>query len=46
VCGGLGQYFNVNPMFMRLAFLLASGGSGALLYLFLWMVMPDEQKAR
>jgi phage shock protein PspC (stress-responsive transcriptional regulator) len=44
VCGGLGAYFNVDPSLVRLAFvlLLVFGGSGFLLYLILWIVLPEE----
>jgi phage shock protein C len=45
VCGGLGKYFSVDPTMVRLVFLLLLilGGSGALLYIVLWIVVPDEQ---
>lgn len=44
VCGGLGNYFSVDPTLIRLAFVLlfVFGGSGFLLYLILWIVLPDE----
>lgn len=44
VCGGLGHYFNVDPSLVRLAFvvLLVFGGSGFLLYLILWVILPEE----
>jgi len=44
VCGGLGDYFNVDPLVFRIIFLvlLFGGGSGLLLYLILWIVMPEE----
>ena len=46
VCGGLGKYFSVDPTLVRLVFLLLLilGGSGFLLYLILWIVVPDEQR--
>ena len=46
VCGGLGKYFNVDPVIVRLVFLLLLflGGSGFLLYFILWIVVPDEQR--
>ena len=46
VCGGLGKYFGVDPTIVRLVFLLLLivGGSGFLLYLILWIVVPDEQQ--
>jgi len=44
VCGGLGKYFNVDVMLVRLVFLLLLilGGSGFLLYLVLAVIMPEE----
>jgi phage shock protein PspC (stress-responsive transcriptional regulator) len=42
VCGGLGNYFNVDPIFIRGAFLVAMlvFGTGFLLYFILWAIMP------
>ncbi len=44
VCGGLGNYFGIDPSLVRLVFvlLLVFGGSGFLLYLILWIVLPEE----
>ncbi|HLF28051.1 MAG TPA: PspC domain-containing protein [Anaerolineae bacterium] len=44
VCGGLGRYFGVDPSLIRLVFVLlfVFGGSGFLLYLILWIVLPEE----
>ena len=44
ICGGLGEYFNVDPLIFRIIFLvlLCGGGTGLLLYLILWIVMPEE----
>jgi phage shock protein C len=43
VCGGLGEYFNVDPVLIRLAFLiLAFGGAGIFAYLVLWIVVPNR----
>lgn len=46
VCGGLARYFGVDPSLIRLAFALAFvfGGSGLLLYLILWIVLPAEAR--
>ncbi len=46
VCGGLGHYFNVDPTIVRLVLLLLLifGGVGFLLYLIMWIVVPDEQR--
>jgi len=44
VCVGLGRYFDVNPLVYRIAFaaLSLAGGTGLLLYLAAWLVMPSE----
>jgi phage shock protein PspC (stress-responsive transcriptional regulator) len=45
VCSGLGAYFNVDPVWFRLAFVLAVifAGTGILLYLILWIVLPPAR---
>lgn len=47
VCGGLGQYFKVDPILFRLLFvlLLFVEGSGILLYLIMVIVTPEEPGA-
>jgi phage shock protein C len=47
VCGGLGTFLNIDPIFIRLLFVLLLFGSdfGFLLYLVLWIVIPEEGKA-
>lgn len=42
VCGGLAEYFDVDSTIIRLLFILivAIGGSGLLVYLALWLIMP------
>ena len=43
VAGGLGDYLSVDPVFVRIAFVLLtilSGGIGILFYIVGWMVMP------
>ena len=44
VCGGLAQYLGVDSTVVRLVFavLLIFGGGGGVLYLILWLVMPEE----
>jgi phage shock protein C len=44
VCAGLGHYFSIDATIVRLIFVLlaVSGGSGVLLYMVLWIVMPRE----
>lgn len=44
VCGGLARYFNIDPAIVRLLFVLAValGGASPLIYVVLWIVMPEE----
>ncbi len=44
VCGGLGEYFDIDPTIIRAAFLIAAlgFGVGVLPYLILWLVMPSR----
>lgn len=44
VCGGLGVYLNLDPTIIRLLFILLLFGSefGFLLYLLLWILIPEE----
>ena len=45
VAGGLGEYFNIDPTIIRIIFILLTvfGGSGVLIYLILWLIMPSDQ---
>jgi phage shock protein PspC (stress-responsive transcriptional regulator) len=44
VCGGLGNYLNIDPVIVRILFVLLAifGGSGILVYIILWIVIPEE----
>lgn len=45
VCGGLGEFFGINPFWFRLAFLIAlipGGVPGILAYVIVWLVVPGE----
>ncbi len=43
VAGGLAQYFGIDPVLLRIAFvLLAFAGPGVILYIIAWIVMPLE----
>ncbi|MDK2853729.1 MAG: phage shock protein [Thermococcaceae archaeon] len=49
VCGGLAEYFNVDPTIVRILFIilfLVSIGTAVLLYLLLALVMPEEPEER
>ena len=45
VAGGIARYFNIDPVIVRLVMVLSvfAGGVTPLIYLVLWMVMPEEQ---
>jgi len=45
VCGGLGRYLGIDPVVVRLGALLlvVAAGSGVLLYLIAWLVIPEER---
>ena len=42
VCGGLAAYFKIDPVIVRLAFVLfaLAGGASVLLYIVLWVMVP------
>jgi phage shock protein PspC (stress-responsive transcriptional regulator) len=42
VCGGLAEYFNVDPTLVRVIWIALTllVGVGILLYIILWLVMP------
>ena len=44
VCGGLGDYFNMDPVIWRVIFvvLALAGASGILIYIILWIALPEE----
>jgi len=43
VCGGLAHYFGIDATLVRVVFVLLTlaGGPGLLLYLVLWLVLPQ-----
>ncbi len=45
VCGGLGEYLNIDPTVVRILFAIMSffGGSGFLVYIVLWLLLPSDQ---
>jgi phage shock protein C len=48
VCGGLGVYVGVNPWWVRGTFIilgLFTAGTGVLIYLALWYILPPETLA-
>jgi phage shock protein PspC (stress-responsive transcriptional regulator) len=46
VSGGLGAYLNIDPIFIRLLFVLIFFGTdfGFILYVILWILIPEEGK--
>jgi phage shock protein C len=47
VCGGLAQYFNLDATLIRVLFVVLAvlGGSGLVLYLAMWIIVPNEPQA-
>lgn len=43
VCGGLAEYFDIDATLVRALFVIVTllGGSGLLIYIILWLVMPE-----
>ena len=49
VCGGIGEYFNIDPTIIRLIFVLfvlISFGVALLAYLIAWIVIPRNPRHR
>lgn len=47
VCGGLAEYFNIDPVIVRLIFfllLLPGGLPGFIPYIALWVIVPTKSK--
>lgn len=44
ICGGLAEYFNIDPIIVRLItlILVLSFGSGLVAYIIAWIVVPEE----
>lgn len=47
VCAGVANYFDIDPTVVRIAwaFLVVLFGSGLLLYLICWLLMPSDYGA-
>ncbi len=45
VCAGLGEYFDIDPSLIRLLWvvIVLMGGSGILIYIILWIILPEEE---
>lgn len=48
VCGGLADYLNVDPVLVRLAFvvLVLASGIGLAIYALLWIILPTPSRAQ
>jgi len=46
VCGGLAEYFETDPVLVRIIFLFLSliGAGGIFLYLILWVMIPEKNE--
>lgn len=44
VCGGLGGYFGLDPVWFRIGFVVLAigGGSGVLIYLLMWLIVQPR----
>ena len=46
VCGGLGEYFNIDPTLVRIVYILVTIATGVLLgiglYIVLWLIVPSQ----
>jgi len=44
VCGGIAAYFNIDPVFVRIIWvvLILGAGVGLLAYLICWVIIPSE----
>lgn len=44
VCGGLGEYFQIDPFWIRILFVLffLAGGAAFVIYIVIWLLVPLE----
>jgi phage shock protein C len=44
VCGGLGEYFKVDPLWIRILFVIffLMGGAAFIAYIIMWLLVPLE----
>ena len=43
VCAGLGDYFKIDPVIVRLAFLLLIFTGGGIAYIVAWIIVPIQK---
>jgi len=48
VCGGLGEYLDLDPTLIRIIWVVITlmGGAGLLAYLIMWIVVPNPRSNR
>lgn len=48
VCGGLAEYFEIDSLIIRIIFVLltVSGGSGLVIYIIMWILVPEHGEKR
>ena len=46
VCGGLGRYLGIDPVLLRIAFVILAiaGGGGILVYVVAWILIPEQRE--
>jgi phage shock protein PspC (stress-responsive transcriptional regulator) len=44
VCSGLGDYFSIDPVIIRLLWVVLTifGGAGLLIYIIAWIIIPEK----
>ena len=44
VCGGIGEYTNIDPTIIRLLLIVLTlaGGAGVLFYIIAWIIIPEK----
>jgi phage shock protein C len=47
ICAGLGEYLDLDPTVIRLVFVLLAfgGGSGVLIYIIMWLIVPIKPES-
>ena len=45
VCGGMGEYFGIDPTIIRLIWVILAlmGGTGIIAYIIAWIIIPEEK---
>ncbi len=46
VCAGIAEYFDIDPIIVRISLVAITllGGSGILIYIILWIIMPSQSR--